>query len=307
MRCCPAGLVERVAAGATSLGHWVVDGEPGLLERVDEVDGGFLQVGLAHPVDDQTDTELFGGDVARGDLFIGVLRVAKPGAPAWLHGDPEGDVEPPLLLQQFSYLPRCGFRQRDHSCSSLRRDVNQKYTGAIGISILRCCSYCLPDPRLSRRKSATSPSLVRSRSSGEMGKTASGAPAAAQTTGWRIRSRSIRTRCRRVWPNGGVLPIGYPVASLTSSAVAFRARRAPRRVASRPGSAWFDPEVNARKGVPSPTNTRDLTIWPISHPMAAAASTAVLLPRPNPRDSPRKAPAPDPFSQPPPPPAPHPP
>ncbi len=47
------GSVERVAAGAGAGGVRVVDGEALLLDGVDEVDGGALDVGRAHPVDGQ--------------------------------------------------------------------------------------------------------------------------------------------------------------------------------------------------------------------------------------------------------------
>src|SRR5918996_1091867 len=40
---CWRGLVERMATGAAALGHRVVDGEPRLLEGVDEVDLRFLE------------------------------------------------------------------------------------------------------------------------------------------------------------------------------------------------------------------------------------------------------------------------
>ncbi len=51
-----------------------------------------------------------------------------------------------------------------------------------------------------------------------------------------------------------------PVASLASSAVAFRTSRAPSSSASRPVSARLAPEVRATKGDPSATSTTDFTI-----------------------------------------------
>ena len=52
-RCGERASVERVAAGAGAGGVGVVDGEALLLDGVDEVDRGALDVGGAHPVDGQ--------------------------------------------------------------------------------------------------------------------------------------------------------------------------------------------------------------------------------------------------------------
>src|SRR5215218_10453284 len=50
------GSVEAVSTGATARSVWVVDGEALLLDGVGEVDRGTLEVGGAHPVDDDPDT-----------------------------------------------------------------------------------------------------------------------------------------------------------------------------------------------------------------------------------------------------------
>src|SRR6266496_2830988 len=97
-------LVERMAAGAAARGHRIVDGEPGCLERVDEVDLRFLQVGDAHPVDHHADAELLGGLVGVGQLVIQVHGVPEPRATARLDRHAEGDVEPALLLEKFLHL-----------------------------------------------------------------------------------------------------------------------------------------------------------------------------------------------------------
>src|SRR5205814_8386341 len=91
------GLVERVPAGAGSLGHRVVDGEPGGLQGVHEVDGGLGDVRRAHAVHHQPDPELFVADVLVPDLVVQVHRVAEARASAGLHGDPKGDVGAALL------------------------------------------------------------------------------------------------------------------------------------------------------------------------------------------------------------------
>jgi hypothetical protein len=57
-------LAERVPAGAGSAGVRVVDREPLLLDRVDEVDARAAEVRRAHPVDDHLDTAEVGDDVA---------------------------------------------------------------------------------------------------------------------------------------------------------------------------------------------------------------------------------------------------
>src|SRR5262245_44146483 len=99
-----------------------------------------------------------------------------------------------------------------------------------------------------------------------------------------------------------------PVAARASSGSARRASEAPASVASRLASARLAPEVSANNGVPSATNTRDFTIWPISQPTASAAASAVLVPSGNRRtagsspasraarrnrSSPRATPSPD--------------
>src|SRR5437879_7950164 len=100
-------LVEGVAAGARSLSHRVVDGEPRGLEGVDEVDRGLGQIRHAHPVDDQPDPELLLGLVGVAHLVVEVHRVPEPGAPSRLDGDPERDVVAPFLDEKLLDLA-CG-------------------------------------------------------------------------------------------------------------------------------------------------------------------------------------------------------
>src|SRR6266542_131930 len=109
--------VEGVAAGAAALGHRVVEGEARLLQGVQEVDLGLIEVRDAHPVDHDPDAVLLFGEVLLRDLVVQVHRVAKPRATARLDGHPKGDVGTALLLEQFPDLSGCGFGQREHLCS----------------------------------------------------------------------------------------------------------------------------------------------------------------------------------------------
>src|SRR5207237_7064511 len=52
----------------------------------------------------------------------------------------------------------------------------------------------------------------------------------------------------------------------------------PASAARRDSSSLFGPLTSATTGRPAATKTRDLTIWPISHPTALAASPAVRVP-----------------------------
>ena len=60
--------------------------------------------------------------------------------------------------------------------------------------------------------------LAATRSPGEIGKTTSGAPAAAKTTSWTSKSRSMKTGRGSWLPNGATPPMENPVDSRTRSA-----------------------------------------------------------------------------------------
>ena len=134
-------------------------------------------------------------------------------------------------------------------------------------------------------KSASVARAARLSSPGAMGKTLSGVPAAAQTCSNPRSSGSKKVRSCRVWPNGGVPPTAKPVAVRASSGEALRASPAPHSAASFAASTRFAPDVSASTGDPSATNTSDFTICARSHPIARAASSAVLVPSGNRRDS----------------------
>src|SRR5262249_19352624 len=92
--------VEGVAAGAGSGGVRVVDGETLLLDGVDEVDRGALDVRGAHPVDGQRDAAELRGQVAVESPVIEEEVVAQAGAAAGLDGDAQPQVRTALLIQQ---------------------------------------------------------------------------------------------------------------------------------------------------------------------------------------------------------------
>src|ERR1019366_913742 len=107
-------------------------------------------------------------------------------------------------------------------------------------------------------------------------------PAAAHTTWNKPRSGSMITRIARLWPIGGIPLIVKPESSFASRAVARRTSRAPVTAASRARSTRLGPDTRHRIGSRTPsspgaTKTSDLTIWPISAPTAAAASSAVWV------------------------------
>src|SRR6476660_6467246 len=69
--------VERVPAGAAALRGRVVDREPRLLERVDEIDRRLREVRDGHLVDHHSDTVLLADRVLLRGLVIEVHRVAE--------------------------------------------------------------------------------------------------------------------------------------------------------------------------------------------------------------------------------------
>ena len=68
-----------------------------------------------------------------------------------------------------------------------------------------------------------------------------------------------------------------PVAPRTTSGSA-RLTSSPTSFPKRSISTWLSPEVNASTSFVGVANTNDFTIWPTSHPTAAAASAAVRVP-----------------------------
>src|SRR6478735_12154307 len=96
----PGRSVERIAAGAGAGGVRVVDREALLLDGVDEVDGGALDVGRAHPVDGQRHATEIGGQVAVEGAVVEEQVVAQAGAATRLHGDPQRQVIAALLVEE---------------------------------------------------------------------------------------------------------------------------------------------------------------------------------------------------------------
>src|SRR4029079_675998 len=99
------GDLEGVGAAARGDDVRVVDLEPGLLNRVHEVDFGALEVGGAERIDDHV-------DAVEADLLVALLRAAveaervlEPGAAAALDGDAEdGRLPLGLVVHQLADL-----------------------------------------------------------------------------------------------------------------------------------------------------------------------------------------------------------
>src|SRR5690349_7537403 len=96
--------VERVAARARTRGVGVVDREALLLDGVDEVDLGTVEVGDAHPVHDHGHAVEVGGHVAVEGALVEEELVAEARAATGLHGDPQGQVVTTLLLEEALHL-----------------------------------------------------------------------------------------------------------------------------------------------------------------------------------------------------------
>ena len=122
----------------------------------------------------------------------------------------------------------------------------------------------------------------RSRSASEMGKTVVGVPPAAHTGSFRLSASSANTRTFVECPKGGVPPAAYPVDSRTSSREALREDWEPATSASLSVSSRRSPGTNARTGSSASssttTKTRLFTMADTGQPIAAAASSAVLVP-----------------------------
>src|SRR2546429_2136204 len=94
------GSVEGVAAGAGPGGVRVVDGEALLLDRVDEVDGGALHIGGAHPVDGHPQPVEVAEQVAIERALVEEQLVTQAGAATGLDGDAQVHVVAALLVEQ---------------------------------------------------------------------------------------------------------------------------------------------------------------------------------------------------------------
>src|SRR4029079_14577049 len=92
-----SSLVARVVACAGAGRVGVVDREALLLDRVDEVDHRAVEVGHAHPVDDDGHAVEVRHDVAVEGPLVEEELVAQARAAAGLHGDPQCEVVAALL------------------------------------------------------------------------------------------------------------------------------------------------------------------------------------------------------------------
>src|SRR3954466_2520087 len=93
-------VVERGAAGAGAAGVRVVDREALLLDRVDEVDDGAVEVRRAHPVDPDLEAVELPEQVAVERAVVEEQLVAQAGAATGLHRDAQVHVVATLLLEQ---------------------------------------------------------------------------------------------------------------------------------------------------------------------------------------------------------------
>src|SRR3984885_3782414 len=84
--------VEGVAAGAGAAGVRVVDGETLLLDGVDEVDRGALDVRRAHPVDGELHAAEVGGEVAVERAVVEEQVVTQTGASPGLDRDSQRQI-----------------------------------------------------------------------------------------------------------------------------------------------------------------------------------------------------------------------
>src|SRR5690606_7745488 len=99
------------SAGAGRARVGVVDREALLLDRVREVDGGALEVGDAHLVEDDLDTVEVADRVAVEQTLVEVQLVDQAGAAARLHRETQAKVVATLLLQQAADLGGGDVRQ----------------------------------------------------------------------------------------------------------------------------------------------------------------------------------------------------
>src|SRR5690606_10871939 len=107
------GSVERVSASAGATGVGVVDGEPLLLDAVDEVDGRAAEIGRAHPIDHDVDPAEALADVAVARSRVEEELVPQTGTAARLHDDAQLEVVTALLVEQALDLDRCPLGEDD--------------------------------------------------------------------------------------------------------------------------------------------------------------------------------------------------
>src|SRR6478735_11611028 len=96
----PGRSVERIAAGAGAGGVRVVDREALLLDGVDEVDGGALDVRCAHPVHGEVHAAEVDDEVTVERAVVEEQLVPESGAATRLNGDTQGKVVATFLVEQ---------------------------------------------------------------------------------------------------------------------------------------------------------------------------------------------------------------
>ncbi len=118
-------------AGACCVG--VVDGEALLFDGVFEVDGGAVEVGCAHLVDDDFYAVEVADCVAVEDALVEVELVDEAGAAAGLDGDAQAQVG----------APSCSRRVRTLVCATSVRLTpwvgSSVVVSLIGVVLLFCC------------------------------------------------------------------------------------------------------------------------------------------------------------------------
>src|SRR6478752_9639609 len=96
----PRDSAEGVAAGAGAARVGVVDREALLLDGVGEVDRRAVEVGSAHPVDDDLDPAEVADQVTVEGALVEVELVDQAGAATGLHAHAQAQVVATLLLEQ---------------------------------------------------------------------------------------------------------------------------------------------------------------------------------------------------------------
>ena len=118
----------------------VVDGEALLFDGVFEVDGGAVEVGCAHLVDDNLYAVEVADCVAVEDALVEVELVDEAGAAAGLDGDAQAQVGAAFLFEEGADLGLCYFGEVDAVGRS------SVVVSLIGVVLLFCwlpvCAAC---------------------------------------------------------------------------------------------------------------------------------------------------------------------
>ena len=107
-------LAEARSAAAGALGVWVVDFEPGLLDRLGVVEGRADEHASGRLVTYESNVAVFGDVVVIGDFGVEEHLVAEPRASAWAYGDAQCESLFVLSVDELSDLGCCVIGQGDH-------------------------------------------------------------------------------------------------------------------------------------------------------------------------------------------------